>query len=521
MLPVPQAVLRRLQLEQAIHSEANCWQSLIPTSPGWNLIDTNSASFSEWLRSQLAAGFAAAKQVVISARKSPSGIRPIPIWGLAERVTYKALVDFILRNEEPLDRSIEAYQRFSFAPLAYARSIEPRTNGKLNLTFASSFIQYIVKTDVTAFYEYIDHEILASELLVRTGDNEAIDCLVSLLAEVQSRTYGIPQLLDSSDRLSDVYIDIPERSVLRHGWPTWRFNDDFRIATRTFGESLAAIEDLAAAMRDVGLTLSDSKTTTPKYTSYLWENFGYHVNDEVPDEMQRLLTAEAEGDYVEGIGPIDPREALEQISRSHTSEDPSEETRPNDILLTGCVATKFRALRRAFGQLIRAGVPDGLPHVIKIISYVPALTPWALRYVVKAGEQQPDQAASVIDGFVQNVSLSDWQRIWITRSISDLNLLDSASAGEQALRLSWTENLRRTRHNPAVSAEAALALSTSGLISFSDLDYGLRDEPTALHPWYLEAIRRLYSHQMVTVKEYRAVRGEGGLFSAMLPSESS
>ena len=520
MIPVPDAVLRRLELEQAVHDEAQSWQSLIPIAPGWDQVDTNAAAFANWLNAQLRVGLAAVRNVVLSAQKSPHGIRPIPVWGFAERVAYRALVDFILRNEEPLDRSIEAYQRFTSSPLIYARHIEPVIGNRRPLTVASSIIQYVVKADVTAFYEYIDHEILRRELLVRTGDNDAISCLISLLAEVQGRTYGIPQLLDPSDRLSEVYIDIAERSVLRRGWATWRFNDDFRIATRSFADSKAAIEDLAAAVRDIGLTLSDNKTTTPRYKTYVFENFGLDINDEVPEEMQRMLTGDLEGDYIEGVGPINPNQALERLEQADTPEDFNREAGQNRINLGNVRGDEYRILRRSLGQLIRLGNPDALPHVIKLIIYVPALTPWALRYISKAGTQQLGQAATVLDEIVSKVSLSDWQRIWVVRAIDDLRLLEPSSPADQTLRAEWISNLRHARHSPAVVAEAALALSAAGLIQFGDLDYALRGEPTALNPWYIDSIRRLHERGMVTPKEYRAVRSEGGLFTVMLPQES-
>jgi hypothetical protein len=521
MIPIRDAVLTRLRLEEAVHDEAKSWQSLIPSAPGWDQLDTNAAAFANWLKGQLSVGLPLARNVVLSAQKPSKGIRPIPIWGFAERVTYRALVDFILRNETPLDRSVEAYQGFASAPLSYAMRIEPKTGTQIRLSVASSIIQYVVKTDVTAFYDYIDHEILARELLVRTGDNEAISCLISLLSEIQGRTYGIPQLLDPSDRLSEIYIDIAERSVLRRGWPTWRFNDDFRIATRSFSDALAAIEDIAEAMRDIGLTLSDSKTTTPRYNTYVFEAIGLSVDDEVPDEMQRILTGDAEGDYIEGVGLVSPEQSLELIERTYISEDSMDKIGQNGIDLRSLSSYEFRQLRRSLGQLIRTGTPGALPHAVKLISYVHALTPWIIRYVSKAGAQQIDQAAAVLDEIVGKTSLNDWQRIWIARAVDELGLLESGSPGDQPLRVTWMSNLRHARHSPTVAAEAALALSAAGLIAFDDLEYALRDQPIALNPWYISAISRLHQQGMVTNEEYMAVHREGGLFAIMLPRLSS
>jgi hypothetical protein len=112
-----------------------------------------------------------------------------------------------------------------------------------------------VKADLASFYDYIDHEILGQELLIRTADHAAIECLLDLLGEVQGRRYGLPQLLEPSDRLSDLYGDRVLRALRRKQWPAWRFNDDFRIAVETFEEAKRALDDLTAAARDNGLAV--------------------------------------------------------------------------------------------------------------------------------------------------------------------------------------------------------------------------------------------------------------------------
>jgi hypothetical protein len=109
----------------------------------------------------------------------------------------------------------------------------------------------------------------------------------------------------------------------------------------------------------------------------------------------------------------------------------------------------------------------------------------------------------------------------MARAIDELELLDSSSPGNQSQRVTWMKSLRIARHSPAVVAEAALALSTSGLISFDDLDFALREEPIALNPWYLSAISRLRQSGLMTPEEYMAVHREGGLFAIMLPRQPS
>jgi hypothetical protein len=478
MLPVPQDVLKRLHLGQAVDEEAKGWQSLVPAAPGSDRVTANATGFARWLEGQLRAGMSMASQVVVSARKGQVGVRPVPVWGFAERVAYRALVNFLLRNEPELDRSPEAYLQFIGGPVGYARKIEPpsvnATVGRASLSelvfpVRSSVIRYVVKADISAFYEYIDHGILGRELLARTGEYSTIECLMSLLAEVQGRAYGLPQLLDPSDRLSELYIDIVERDVLRRGWPTWRFNDDFRIAARDYGAALAAIEDLAAAAREVGLILSDMKTTTPKFSTYALENFGLQIDDELPADLHRHDPADFVGDYLE-VAEADPAWAVQLIRDANIPDCPAEERTESGIDLGNVRGEDFRQLRRALGHLKLARVGDALPYLVKLVVYVPSLTPWAIRYVIATGEQDhQEQAADVLAGLVAHVSLSDWQRVWIVRAMDELRLLESAALRNPSATIEWVAGLRHGRHSPVVRAEASLALATVGKITYEDL----------------------------------------------------
>jgi hypothetical protein len=520
MIPVPNDVLKRLRLEHAITDEAQSWQSLMPSQPGWDQAAAEAPALARWLNGQLLSGLATVRDVVVSARKVHHGVRPVPVWGLAERVTYRALVEFILRNEPQLDRSPEAYLEFISAPVKYAQALEPLpSRGRIPL-LANSVIRYVVQTDITAFYECVDHGILSRELLTRTGDYAAIECLMSLLAEVQGRSFGLPQLLEPSDRLSEAYIDIVERDMLRRGWAAWRFNDDFRIAVRDFGSALAAIEDLAASARETGLTLSDLKTTTPRYTTYLLHNFGLKIDDEVPEDLRRQQAEEAVGDYTEGVGETDPTWAVKRIADAN-SPDMKRAQRSKDGIDLGSVrGDDFRVLRRALARLIRAGIADSLPDVLKLLAYVPSLTPWVIRYVIAAGDEHLAEALKVLDEVVAKISLSDWQRVWVIRALDELKALTSAAPGDPAARTGWVTDLRHSRCGPIVYAEAAVALAAVGKIDFVELEYALRTQPAALTPWYLAGVRRLGGRGGATDDQYAAIRREGGLYTVLLPERA-
>jgi hypothetical protein len=225
MQPLSAALIKRLRIKEALEAELAHSGNLLPPQPGLKEIEPHTTEVETWLSGQLRAGLIVAPQQVANARKSGHGIRPVPIVGIIERAVYRALTDFILRNEPDLDRSPKAYISFIRAPILYAGDLNPEGGPGLLKVFGSG-IRYVVKTDITAFYQYVDHAVLASELVAKTSDYEAITALVEFLGELQGRQHGLPQLLNSSDRLSEVYID---GSTPR--------NVDCGLAVLRFGES--------------------------------------------------------------------------------------------------------------------------------------------------------------------------------------------------------------------------------------------------------------------------------------------
>ncbi len=154
--------------------------------------------------------------------------------------------------------------------------------------------EYVVEADITAFYQYIDHDFLRHELELHTGRIESIDALVELLAETEGRVFGLPQLLDASDWLSDNYIQAVERELLRRGMAVWRYNDDFRIACRSYIEALDSIERLEEAARAIGLTVSDHKAYTPSFATYFFKTTGRDISsvliDVDPSDVDVIVT---------------------------------------------------------------------------------------------------------------------------------------------------------------------------------------------------------------------------------------
>ncbi len=475
MKPFPVSLLEQLDFESALVAEVQAERNLLPTEPWTGEALNRPADIAQWVGDRLHAGWQVAANSVVNARKFGLGTRPVPIMGIVERTAYRALTDYVLRDFDELDRSASAYQQFVVGPIYDATP----DNGVMWRRFGATEIDYVVETDIVAFYQYIDHEILRQELEIQTGEVEAIALLIDLLSEIQQRSFGLPQLVDSSDRLSEVYISIVERTLARKGWPVWRFNDDFRINCRTYTEALDAIEQLDEAARQLGLTLSEHKTYTPRFLTYLTRNLDIQIDEKLA-ETQPFDVETIVGTYTELDSAISAESARTVFSSL------GEPSSPQAIAaLRAGKAGQFREIRRALAVLTRENDTGAVPYIEDTFTYMPSLAAEVCNYLIALGKLGVEGIDSVVDQFIERVSMGEWQAMWVIRVLRE-------SPSEQSdARTIWVRRQRDRGRGRPLGAEASLALAEVRECSFDELDQALLLEPSALAPWHLAAMRAL------------------------------
>lgn len=186
-------LIDELDLEQALDDELNTWRNQIPPEPWTAPARSKAPEMLSWVRSRLAGGADGIPSVGVNARKATLGARPVPILSAPDRIVYRALAKHVLRDLTLPDRSPDAYKAFIHGPIEYAFRDE---EGPIWNVFGLE-VKYVVEADITAFYQYIDHDLLRHELELQTGHIESIDALLELLGETEGRTFGLPQLLDA------------------------------------------------------------------------------------------------------------------------------------------------------------------------------------------------------------------------------------------------------------------------------------------------------------------------------------
>lgn len=500
MRPLPADVLAKLNLAAAAREEALAWEALMPSMPGGPALENNASTFAAWLNGQLQAGFVNSRGLVIGVAKPETGSRPVAIWGYAERVAYRALTDLVMSKAQfEVDRSNEAYQAFTVAPIRFAeregrRAAIAAEDWTYRFRPEDAIVEYVVTADLASFYDYIDHDILGGELLLRTGDQASIECLLELLLEVQGRRYGLPQLLEPSDRLSDLYASRVLRVLQRRQWPAWRYNDDIRVAVASFEDAKRALDDLAAAARDNGLVLNESKTRTPSFVTYYRE---YDISDYADDPQDR-----------------DPTWALDTLRSTVTPRElagqPASDTQIN---LRDADRAAIRTIRRAVVRLADSGEPravEVMPKMENIVAFAASTTPYVLRYLRAMASVDRSAVTRCMGAIIADVSLSGWQRLCLIRTIRELDLTDSEPF------TAWVANHRTQRYEPAVRAEATLALADVNKLEAQDVIKALDEAPSALTTWYLSALHCLHRHGAVPDDTLNAIRADSGLHETIL-----
>jgi RNA-directed DNA polymerase len=190
------------------------------------------------------------------------GTRPAYDASFADRVVLMALSRYLAQQLE------------SLGPSLLLESITDRTSlGSLD-EFERQPLEHdragaIVIADVSAFYEYVDHELLATEILELTGDVDLADGITSALEELVGRVVGLPQGPRASDVFANFYLSQIDRRLARLGIAAYRHNDEFRLPVRSVSEGERVLLQLERELRGIGLVLNPAKTRIPTRAQYL------------------------------------------------------------------------------------------------------------------------------------------------------------------------------------------------------------------------------------------------------------
>jgi len=130
-----------------------------------------------------------------------------------------------------------------------------------SLAAITSETGFVLATDITGYYENIDHNRLASDLKSLSLPTRLLDGLMTYLARwAHPRGRGIPQGYTASDILAKLYLDPVDKGMLNAGFRHLRYVDDIRVFCPTMLQAKRALLKLNELVRIRGLNLQSGKT---------------------------------------------------------------------------------------------------------------------------------------------------------------------------------------------------------------------------------------------------------------------
>lgn len=451
-----------------------------------------------WFQAATRRNFDPLPEDVVLARKLGGGARPLSVMGLLERLVYRAAVSVITDDLQAFPRTHEAYEAFQRAPLEVDKC------------------KYVLKADISAYYQYVDHERLVDEVVAQTGEDLAITTAVEVLRAATGRQFGLPQLSLVSDALAEVYIEPIRRRLTRAGFRVWRFADDFRVACTSYEEALEAWELTDRAARELGLVLNEAKTRTPGRDRYeasltavadreaeLFAGLGvepfdpfdlseYEQSEDGEEDTGQELwpgTDFDEGEVTEGNGrehqpevSESQLEAARQVLRLWMDEDEDADVQQQEAAKVTAVL-----LRKALRVFARASDTTALDAVTSILVYEPSLAPYVAAYLRSCADTDRTETLKALDDVCSSRIASAWQAVWIAFVAGDV---PRRQGGATRPHVTWLKQQLNSEH-PAVAAEAALALARRRFVRPSDLDDLLRRISAVHRPTVVVALGAL------------------------------
>jgi len=127
--------------------------------------------------------------------------------------------------------------------------------------------RFVVDADIDAFFDNIDHDLLLAKVN-RLIPDPAVCHLIRLWIQAEvydgEKVYplstGIPQGAVISPALANLFLDELDEALIKQGYQTVRYGDDFLILARSRPESAAALEFTAAVLERLHLSLDAEDT---------------------------------------------------------------------------------------------------------------------------------------------------------------------------------------------------------------------------------------------------------------------
>jgi len=334
-------------------------------------------------------------------------VRPLALMHPRDRVVYWALVN---RIAEAIDGVL--------SPHVFSARLAPkgkRLTGQISAwtrfqnagraLYDEYDYAYLLSTDVTSYFEYVDTSILATDLLsLPPIPARYVHDLQGFLSRLTEHTavWGLPQGHEASAILGNFYLLPIDRVLLRYDVKFIRYQDDIKVFAASPAILRLALREVARAMRARRLSLSVHKTRILEGPEILQE-----FEDARKDAIQYGMEAGAEDTDVALRSLFDDAVASEDV--------------------------KARDVRFAVYRLGKLGDPYAIPWILGHFAELPYLASHLVNYLGLYFEEYPEIESRVREYLLDPAqNLYPWAELQMMRMFSC-----AASISDETWRCVW------------------------------------------------------------------------------------
>ena len=416
---------------------------MLPERPDDKVSGEVGNRFTESLKRKIEQGnYEPEKASFVYVPKSGNTTRPAAVLNLSDRVVYEALAAiFRPRLEQALigsdivlwPRSLPSQKRwldFERAPL-------------------SEGAEYIVRADISGFYESIDHERLTRTLIEVTGRKQAAEALEYFLNLVMGQLRGVPQGIETSDVFATACLVKVDAAMISSGAAYWRHGDDIRIATKNYSDARESLFELEKQLREQGFLLNGGKSTILRRETYetgchdrnaLWESIKQEI------AQQRAIELTEDNDALESAlndAGFDGNQVLwdlhyhNRISVDEVVQQLTQHLKPSDYDVAETVfndamqhapESEFPIDKEIFHQRISSALlrlsagkrPVALGQMLSMLATYPDKTEILCSYLHALAASHPTDVCQVCSEFLMMDRFSTgWQKIYVLRVLNE------------------------------------------------------------------------------------------------------
>lgn len=388
-------------------------------------------------------------------RRVASAPRPVLIPSTGSRVAYESLVRKLQERLPDTTKTPETREAWRTLPL-------------------ETDAEYVVEIDIAACYEYIDHDLLAEELLLHSGMPAHVAGIREYLTELLGVKRGLPQLNAASDALAEPYLERLARELRRDGHEVVRYVDDFRIPANDWDTANRVIEDAAEYARKLGLILSSEKSRVMRAETYrrrdkaseeLFDRYFAAATDALT-RVQWIQQSYDEGELIE-VAP-ERQEAAAAATRALVLDWHEAAKRSKQEPLSGSEADSSLSLMTDYlsGAIaFLSGEQEGLSNEVlsDIVFFQPLRLQQIAEYVIgrQGSIDGPGAGWAALAHLSGQGRQSPWSKIWL---LHVMDALPSHAGQDQAQCLAWVKDQLSDKHE-IVRAEAAWRLAVAGTLT--------------------------------------------------------